>query len=82
MLKKSIEICVNSSLSLCHILFYLFMGFCLFVTILIISNNLMFPLKSVHWQVDIRTETYVTFYHVCFKDSYDFAVRNLSNKHR
>jgi len=57
-------------------------GCLFFVKILIISKNLMFPYNSVHWQVDIGNETYVTFYHVCFKDSYDFAVRNLSNKHQ
>ena len=51
---------------------------CLFcVKILILSKKMMFPFNSVHWQDDIINETYVTFYHVCFKDSYDFAVRNL-----
>jgi len=31
------------------------------VTILIISKYLVFPFNSVHWQIDIRNETYVTF---------------------
>jgi len=48
-----------------------------FVKILIISTNWMFHVKIVHWQVDIKNETYITFYQYVLKDSNDFAVRNL-----